>query len=131
MCVKKETNDEAKNKFSVDYSIRGTSKCKHCKNRIIKGCLRIGKRVLFKDKYILAFFHLDCAFKMFHKARLLSNIIQDVDEIDGFSNLSIEEQKLIKDRISTVDLYKPQKLPSNLSKQIPEISSKATLKKKN
>ena len=79
-------------------TIRGTSK--HCKNIIMKGCLRIGKYVWFKNKHILNFFHVKCAFTMFRKARLASNVISNVDEIDGFNIITPEEQSLVKGHIS-------------------------------
>ena len=50
------------NKFKVDYSIRGTAKCKECKKIISKGELRIGKSVSYKDKYFTSFFR---AFSVF------------------------------------------------------------------
>ena len=48
----------------------------------------------------LNFFHVKCAFAMFRKARLMSNVISNVDEINGFNIITPEEQSLVKDHIS-------------------------------
>ena len=42
--------DERPNKFHIDYSLRGTAKCKVCKKAIPKGALRMGEYILFKAK---------------------------------------------------------------------------------
>ena len=42
----------AKN-FNVDYSVRGTAKCKACKKVLEKDTLCIGKPVPFKDRVFL------------------------------------------------------------------------------
>ena len=54
--------------FSVDHSIRGTAKCKHCKKKIEKNILRIGKLEQFKKKEIVRYAHVDCSLKSLRKA---------------------------------------------------------------
>ena len=56
------SNDKKENYFKVDYSIRGTAKCKECKKIICKDHLRIGKSVFFRGISFLQYFHLKCAF---------------------------------------------------------------------
>ena len=45
--------NETGNKFSVDYSKRGTAKCKVCRKSIGKGEIRIGKSAPYKACHIL------------------------------------------------------------------------------
>ena len=71
------------NKFCIDYSKRGIAKCKTCKKQVAKGELRIGELVAFKVGHILQYFHIDCAFVTFRNARLVRNVITDINEIDG------------------------------------------------
>ena len=78
---------ESYNKFSVDYCKKGTAKCKKCKKLISKDNLRIGKRVPFKVGYIRQYFHVKCAFISFRKARHVSNIIQEITEVDGVDTI--------------------------------------------
>ena len=74
-------NDLPGNRFSVDYAVGGTAKCKVCKNLRNRNDLRISKLVRFKSKHIKQFYHLVCAFKSFEKARTPSNIISDSSEL--------------------------------------------------
>ena len=109
---KKDTNDDDENKeigsndvvsgieyypagkkFSVDYCKRATTKCKVCKKKIPKDELRIGKCVPFKDKHILQYYHIRCVFKSFQKARVATNVISSMDDIDGF-DLIFDDDKI-------------------------------------
>ena len=87
------------NKFCVDYSIRGTAKCKICKNNIPKGELRMGVYIYFKDKMITNYRHVPCAFGKMQKARVESNVIKSPNEIDGLEKLSAVDQQIIINRI--------------------------------
>ena len=50
----KSINDASNgNKFTIDYSKRGTAKCRKCKKIIPKDILRIGKNAMFKEKHII------------------------------------------------------------------------------
>ncbi|MEO2160790.1 MAG: endonuclease/exonuclease/phosphatase family protein, partial [bacterium] len=86
------------NKFQVDYSKKGTAKCKKCSKLITKGKLRIGKSVPFKVGNIFQYFHIDCVFESFRKARQVANVITSTSEIDGFELITNEE----KTRITTL-----------------------------
>ena len=55
-----ERNTTEGNKFYVDYSKRGTCKCKHCRKKIAKDEIRIGKSVEYKEKHILQYYHINC-----------------------------------------------------------------------
>ena len=118
------TGEAGGNTFCIDHSIRGTSKCKHCKSIITKGCLRIGKHAWFKNKQILNFFHVKCAFNMFLKSRVVSNVVRNVDEIDGFNIITPEEQSLVKDYISHFLSNIPKKLPSGRATEITQPNRK-------
>ena len=70
--------------FSIDYSKRGTAKCKVCKKAIYRHEIRIGKLVPYKTEHITRYLHVDCAFNSFRRARLVSNVVKDTSELDGF-----------------------------------------------
>ena len=88
------SNDDKSNskKFTVDYSKRGTTKCRYCKKFIVKGMIRLGKSVAFKTIHIIQYFHVNCAFESFRKARSASNIIMSINEIEGIENVSPDEK---------------------------------------
>ena len=83
------------NKFCVDHSKRGTSKCRKCKKEIIKGLLRIGKYAAFKGKIIIQYFHPNWVFKTFEKARLKSSILTNLNDLDGIENITDDERNHI------------------------------------
>ena len=80
----KMSDSETHKKFLVDYCERGSTKCKRCKRKIPKDELRIGKSAPFKTKTTIQYFHVQCAFNSFEKARSLSNMITCMDDISGF-----------------------------------------------
>ena len=89
-------NNICGNKFCIDYSMRGIAKGKKCKKQFVKGELRIGKLVAFKVGHILQYFHIDCAFVTSRNARLVTNVITDINEIDGIKSITIDECLRIK-----------------------------------
>jgi hypothetical protein len=99
------------NKFSVDYSKRGTAKCNKCKKQITKGEIRIGKSVAFKAKYILQYYHVECVFDSFHKARLATNIITSINEIDGLDSITEEEKSRFISLIDDANAKRTKPLP--------------------
>ena len=122
------------NKFSVDYSKHGTAKCKACVKVIAKNELRIGKLVPFKNVYIKQYYHMDCAFGSFQKARVVTNVISNVYEIDGFDHINAVDKSHI---INLFDNHKnvrklplPKALPTKktLFIQTPVKSRKSNLK---
>lgn len=60
---------------------------------IEKNLVRIGKYVTFKGKIITYFYHQDCAFSMFKKARLPDNTVRDISELDGIESISDEHRE--------------------------------------
>ena len=78
--------------FSVDYSKRGTSRCKVCAKVTDKDNLRIGKLVPFKAMHILRF-------GSFRKARLATNGIASINDLDGYGKLGNTGKSLIKELI--------------------------------
>ena len=94
----KESNKEVIQvplQFSVDHSIRGTAKCKHCKKKIEKNILRIGKLEQFKKKEIVRYAHVDCSLKSLRKAAQQDPIL-DVSLLKGFDDLNDKDRDLIK-----------------------------------
>ena len=73
------------NKFSIDYSKRGTAKCRKCKEVI-----RIGKTVPFKVGHIMQYYHVDCTFETFLKIKIERNAITDTTEIDGIEAVPVD-----------------------------------------
>ena len=97
--VIEDTNDATcGDKFSIDYSKQGTARCRKCKKVIPKGYVRIGKTVPFKVGHITQYFHVDCAFESFLKAKLETNVITDINEIDGIESVPAD----VKSRIVTL-----------------------------
>ena len=91
-----DTDSEAENRlFVVDYCKRNTTKCRRCKKCIQKDVLRIGKSVKFKNKLIYHYFHINCAFESFEKAKSVRNTITCMEDINGFELIKDEERILI------------------------------------
>ena len=80
------------NRYCVDYAKRGTAKCRKCNKVIENTLLRIGKFTAFKDKIITQYYHTNCAFLMFEKARLSCNAVKDLCELDGVENISEQDR---------------------------------------
>ena len=95
----------------VDHSKRGTAKCGLCKKPIVKDGLRIGKSIIFKSKHILRYFHVDCAFGSFKKARIAKNVISDKSQLDGADNLNDQEKSLLSELIERGNKSRTTPLP--------------------
>ena len=95
--------------FCVDYCKRGTTKCKRCKKHILKDVLRIGKSALFKTKIIYQFYHITCAFNLFKSARVVTNVITSVEDIDGVNMISDEDRMKITQMVD--ELNAMRKIP--------------------
>ena len=89
----------AENKYMVGYAKLGTSSCKKCKQKIDKGALRIAKLVSnpFSDDAgeMKQWFHPQCIFESFQRARATTKKIEEPDDVEGFTDLQQED----KDRI--------------------------------
>lgn len=104
-------------KFALDYSKR-LSKCKRCKKELAKGTVRLAKLVpdFFGggDEDMKQFYHIDCLFDSFKRARATTKIIESTDEIQNFSSANKEHQQQIKELIEKQD--KGKKSPIKLNK---------------
>lgn len=87
--------DDVKTTFMVDYCKRSVTKCKRCKKSIPQGELRIGRSAKLKAKTIFQYFHVNCAFETFKKARSAANTITCMDDILGFELIKDEERVYI------------------------------------
>ena len=90
-----QVENDTPNKFCVDYSKRGTARCKSCKKIIPKDELRMGMYTVFKGKTMISFYHVACFFKRMRNARVESNVVRSSNEIDGFNEILIVDQNLI------------------------------------
>ena len=88
-----------KNKFCVDYSKRGTAKCKICSICITKNELRIGTFAFFKGISITNFSHVNCFFNKMKRARVEVNVIKAPSELDGFEEISKSDKEIIENTI--------------------------------
>ena len=88
-------DDNFKTTFMVDYCKRSVTKCKRCKKSIPQGELRIGRSAKLKAKTIFQYFHVNCAFETFKKARSAANTITCMDDILGFELIKDEERVYI------------------------------------
>ena len=61
---------------------------------------------------------------MFLKARVVSNVVRNVDEIDGFNIITPEEQSLVKDYISHFLSNILKKLPAGRATEITQPNRK-------
>lgn len=117
VCEKSVSLEVSHRRFIVDYSKRGTCKCRQCKTIIVKGEIRLGKWVAYKAKYILQYYHLQCLFKTFNRARLEENIITNIDDVDGIENIEGEKRDELKSLIETLKVKWNEKLLSREKKK--------------
>ncbi|XP_045603915.2 DNA ligase 3 [Procambarus clarkii] len=87
--------------FYVEYDKRGAAKCKKCKEKCEKGIIRIGKIVPnpFSESggEMKQWYHVDCLFDMFKRARATTKKIEDpVEDIEGWETLEDDDQKKIR-----------------------------------
>ena len=97
--------------FKAHHSKRGTSKCGQCKKPMVKDGLRIGKSIIFKWKHILQYFHVDCTFGSFKKARIAKNVISDTSQLDGADSLNDQEKSLLSELIEKGNKSRTTPLP--------------------
>ena len=89
-------------KFSCDYGKRKAN-CKRCKKPIDKECPRIAKVVpnVFGDGEgtMKQYHHIDCIFESFLKARATTKKLDDVSDLEGFSDMKDEDKEKIKEKV--------------------------------
>ncbi|XP_060578412.1 DNA ligase 3-like, partial [Ruditapes philippinarum] len=123
----------AENRYLTGYAKLGTSSCKKCKQKIDKGALRIAKLVSnpFSEDAgdMKQWFHPDCVFEQFVRARATTKKIEDPDDLEGFSDLEQADKdailKLIKDFQARTSTPGKKKTPKKATpaKPKPETSS--------
>ena len=92
-----EEEEMAENRFMADYAKLGTSGCKKCKQKLPKGSLRLAKVVSnpFSEEGgdMKQYHHPSCLFETFLRARATTKIIEEADDIEGFSALQDDDKK--------------------------------------
>ncbi|NXT77312.1 DNLI3 ligase, partial [Zapornia atra] len=94
----------AEQRYCVDYAKRGTAGCKKCKEKIVKGVVRIGKIVPnpFTESGgdMKEWYHVKCIFEKLEKARATTKRIEDITDLEGWEELQDGEKELINKHIS-------------------------------
>ena len=86
--------------FQIDYSKRGTAKCRKCKKCILKDVLRIGKPIIFKKKDIFSYFHINCIFESFKRVKEVRNTITSISQLSGFNEIKSSDQTLVTNYVN-------------------------------
>ena len=94
-------DSETPNRFCVDKAKTGKSKCRYCSKLIEKDLLRIGKYAPYKGKIITLFYHSECVFKLFERARHRENCLQNLCELDGIENITELDREHLESSIKT------------------------------
>lgn len=96
--------DMAEQRYCIDYAKRGTAGCKKCKEKIVKGMVRIGKIVPnpFTESGgdMKEWYHVKCMFEKLDKARATTKKIEDITDLEGWEELQDAEKDLINKHIS-------------------------------
>ncbi|XP_066551873.1 DNA ligase 3 [Amia ocellicauda] len=91
--------DMAEQRFCVEYAKRGTAGCKKCKEKIMKGLVRIGKIVPnpFSESAgdMKEWYHVKCMFEKLERARATTKKIEDITDLEGWEELQDEDKELI------------------------------------
>ncbi|KAM9441494.1 DNA ligase 3 [Clarias gariepinus] len=89
----------AEQRFCVEYAKRGQAGCKKCKDKIVKGLVRIGKIVPnpFSESAgeMKEWYHVKCMFEKLERARATTKKIEDITDLEGWEELQDEEKELI------------------------------------
>ncbi|XP_071147828.1 DNA ligase 3-like [Mytilus edulis] len=119
----------ADNKYIVGYAKLGTSGCKKCKTKIAKGELRIGKVTTnpFSDEGgdMKQWFHPNCMFETFKRARATTKKIEEGEDMDGFGDLQQEDKDHLNKMID--DSQANSKSPAKTPKRTPKATGQAKL----
>uniref|UniRef100_A0A672QQT4 DNA ligase n=1 Tax=Sinocyclocheilus grahami TaxID=75366 RepID=A0A672QQT4_SINGR len=89
----------AEQRYCVEYAKRGTAGCKKCKDKIMKGLVRIGRIVPnpFSESAgeMKEWYHVKCIFEKLERARATTKKIDDITELEGWEELQDEDKELI------------------------------------
>ncbi|KAG9341438.1 hypothetical protein JZ751_019247 [Albula glossodonta] len=93
----------AEQRFCVEYAKRGTAGCKKCKDKIMKGLVRIGKIVPnpFSESAgeMKEWYHVKCIFEKLERARATTKKIEDITDLEGWEELQDEDKDLINKHV--------------------------------
>uniref|UniRef100_A0A671QNQ9 DNA ligase n=1 Tax=Sinocyclocheilus anshuiensis TaxID=1608454 RepID=A0A671QNQ9_9TELE len=94
----------AEQRYCVEYAKRGTAGCKKCKDKIMKGLVRVGKIVPnpFSESAgeMKEWYHVKCIFEKLERARATTKKIDDITELEGWEELQDEDKELINKHVS-------------------------------
>uniref|UniRef100_A0A8C1CR75 DNA ligase n=1 Tax=Cyprinus carpio carpio TaxID=630221 RepID=A0A8C1CR75_CYPCA len=94
----------AEQRYCVEYAKRGTAGCKKCKDKIMKGLVRIGKIVPnpFSESAgeMKEWYHVKCIFEKLERARATTKKIDDITELEGWEELQDDDKELINKHVS-------------------------------
>ncbi|XP_063002571.1 DNA ligase 3 isoform X2 [Elgaria multicarinata webbii] len=97
-------SEMAEQRYCVDYAKRGTAGCKKCKEKILKGMVRIGKVVPnpFTESGgdMKEWYHVKCMFEKLERARATTKKIEDLTDLEGWEELQDGEKEMINQHIS-------------------------------
>lgn len=89
----------AEQRYCVEYAKRGQAGCKKCKEKIVKGMVRIGKVVPnpFSESAgeMKEWHHVKCIFEKLERARATTKKIEDITDLEGWEELQDEDKELI------------------------------------
>lgn len=94
----------AEQRYCVEYAKRGTAGCKKCKDKIVKGLVRVGKIVPnpFSESAgeMKEWYHVKCIFEKLERARATTKKIEDITDLEGWEELQDEDKDLINKHVS-------------------------------
>uniref|UniRef100_A0A8C1PSZ6 DNA ligase n=1 Tax=Cyprinus carpio TaxID=7962 RepID=A0A8C1PSZ6_CYPCA len=103
-CVRWKLSFMAEQRYCVEYAKRGTAGCKKCKDKIMKGLVRIGKIVPnpFSESAgeMKEWYHVKCIFEKLERARATTKKIDDITELEGWEELQDDDKELINKHVS-------------------------------
>ena len=99
----------------VEHAHSAASKCHQCKKCIAKNEVRFYKKVTYNNESggIKRFYHPNCLFSRFARARVSASVINSVNDIEGFCNMPESTQKEIT---TLVERHKREGLPDHVSR---------------
>uniref|UniRef100_A0A8C1U839 DNA ligase n=1 Tax=Cyprinus carpio TaxID=7962 RepID=A0A8C1U839_CYPCA len=101
----------AEQRYCVEYAKRGTAGCKKCKDKIMKGLVRIGKIVPnpFSESAgeMKEWYHVKCIFEKLERARATTKKIDDITELEGWEELQDDDKELINKHVSGIQPLLP------------------------
>ncbi|XP_076867228.1 DNA ligase 3 isoform X2 [Brachyhypopomus gauderio] len=94
----------AEQRYCVEYAKRGTAGCKKCKDKIMKGLVRIGKIVPnpFSESAgeMKEWYHVKCIFEKLERARATTKKIDDITDLEGWQELQDEDKELVNKHVA-------------------------------